>query len=288
MATIFEIFIEDSDKEKSQYAAFEAFKLLDLLEIDLSRFIENSDVNRINKLEMGQETIVSPETFECLQISTDIFLLTQGCFDITAGALVDKWRKKYKEGIPLVYDEIERLAHTLGKKHFELDSKRFAVRKISGHKVELDLGGIGKGFAVDKMSELLQEWDIHSAFIHGGQSSIFALGAPSFQSEGWPVSLIPPGNGPSTLDKICLKNASISGSGLLKGEHILDLRTLQPVAAKSASWVVAPNAALSDALSTAFLILDSDEIKRVCEDQKEISALILKEEKTEKFGNYFN
>ncbi|KAA3658072.1 MAG: FAD:protein FMN transferase, partial [Calditrichaeota bacterium] len=92
MATVFEIFIESEDSGGAQGAAHEAFKLLDQLENDLSRFLENSDIRRINKLEAGKETLVSPDTFECLQQSDTIFQLTKGAFDITTGVLIEQWR----------------------------------------------------------------------------------------------------------------------------------------------------------------------------------------------------
>lgn len=278
MATIFEIFLNSEDSHGAQSVAHEAFKLLDQLENDLSRFIDNSDISRINKLRIGDETLISPDTFECLQLSDEMFQLTEGAFDITTGVLIEQWRRMGSYLSPEVKNGISN-ANAFGRNHFELDNDRYAVKKISDFDIELDLGGIGKGYAIDKLAELLLEWEFGTAFIHGGRSSLYALGTPTFESRRWPVTLSTPGVAGEPIGKLFLNNDSISGSGLGKGEHIIDPRTIQSVDGPKAAWAKAPSAAASDALSTAFMVLEEESIRGICRVQREVGAFILSGEK---------
>jgi thiamine biosynthesis lipoprotein len=139
----------------------------------------------------------------------------------------------------------------------------------------LDLGAIGKGFALDVMARDLREWDMHRALlIAGGGSSVLALDPPyestgAADSEGWCISM-------SSRQLLMLENAAISASGTrVKGAHILDPATGRPpVAAPVRTWAMAPTAAWSDALSTAWMILDINEIALVCAQTEGVTAAL--------------
>ena len=150
MATVFEVHCVHADARYAAQAAQAAFDLVDRLEQELSRFVGNSDISRINHLAAGQATRVSPSTMECLEIAWHVYGLTGGAFDVSIGS---------------------------GLERLELDPDEFAVHAREGG-ARLDLGGIGKGYAVDRMAELLEEWEIPRALVHGGYSSVLALEAP--------------------------------------------------------------------------------------------------------------
>ncbi len=274
MSTIFEIFIEDQNTGHAA-AAVEAFKTLDMLEQDLSRFIPNSDITRINKLQAGAETIVNPDTFACLQQSAELFHVTRGAFDISAGLLIDHWRQNNFEKFSFQQPKPEDAANIFRQHFFELDDQRFSIKKMTSQRVELDLGGIGKGYAIDKMVALLQDWGVETFFVHGGQSSIYGFSAPTFSPQGWPVTLSLPDNENAAIAKITLKNRSISGSGLQRGSHIFDPRINRPATRQTASWAGAPDATTADALSTAFMVLDSETIDELCRTEPGLGALII-------------
>jgi thiamine biosynthesis lipoprotein len=239
MATLFEIQCVHPAASYARQAAQAAFDLVDRLEQEQSRFVANSDVSRINHLSAGQGTRVSPSTMECLQIARRMYDVTGGAFDISIGSGL--------LGLELVPDE-------------------FAVH-ASAEGVRLDLGGIGKGYAVDRVGELLEEWEIRHALVHGGFSSVLALEAPP-DRDGWPLTLSSPWReDQEVLARVSARHQAFSASGTQKKDHIRDLRTGQALAGR-AVWVALPRegegredaAAVAEALSTAFMVLPEEEV----------------------------
>lgn len=255
MASVFEIYCVHTDADYAAQAAQAAFDLLDRLERAQSRFIENSDISRINHLDAGESAPVSPWTMECLQIARHLYDLTGGMFDISIGS---------------------------GWERLELVPDAFTVRALVAG-ARLDLGGIGKGYAVDRMAELLVEWDVPHALVHGGFSSVRALTGPP-DRDGWPLKLSAPGDG-RTLTRISARARAFAASGLQKGEHIQDPRTGRPVAGREAVWVaVAADdaldlspAAVADALSTAFMILPETDVAALCTRHRELEVWLIPE-----------
>jgi len=233
MATYFQVRIAGGEKEYAAQAAHAAFALADELESVLSRFRENSEISRIAHLVAGEKTRLGEPVFACLEIARRMEQATRGAFSISAAALKSQ---SAMPGWTLVADE-------------------FAIRCASGQ-LEFDLGAIGKGFALDRMGELLREWDCPAFLIVAGGSSILAGEAPP-GTEGWSA-----GSGTDeTQPRKLLANCSMSGSGQgVKGLHLIDPRSGQPIARRPNVWAVAPTAAESDALSTACMILNPEEI----------------------------
>jgi len=272
MATIYEIFIVHEDSNYAQQAAHEAFCELDRLEQDLSRFIENSDIARINKLSANQPLQLGPAAFECLQQAAQMYKETNGAFDITIGPLLKCWMNRDKTPRLPSEEELEQARQHSGFHFLQLDENAKTV-SVKASPVHIDLGGIGKGYAVDKLVELLCDWEIDTAMIHGGTSSVFALGAPT-ELKGWPVTLSNPKN-KQTLTRVHLRDQALSGSGLQKGQHIIDPRTARPVEGNLAAWACAPNTAATDALSTAFMIMRPDEVEAYCAQNQNVLAMIV-------------
>lgn len=268
MATMFEIIISAEDPQYARQAAQAAFAELDRLERELSRFIENSDISRINALKPGQRVSVGPDTFHCLEISERLYQETDGVFDVTIGTLVANWRATK----PLLEPVPEPVQPFSGVRQLELSLSDHAAA-IHGNAVIIDLGGVGKGYAVDQMANLLREWGLERALIHGGTSSALAQEPPCGQP-GWPITLHHPKN-EQTLLKLALKNQSLSGSGIRKGQHIINPKTGHPVSDRLAAWALAPTAAVSDALSTTFMIMPLAAIRRYCERHPTVAALVI-------------
>ncbi len=268
MATVFEVFCAGSDPVYARQAAQAAFDLVDTLETEMSRFVDNSDISRINSLTAGQSTRVSPSTMDCLQMAELAHIETDGAFDISIGS---------------------------GLANLKLDPDNFSVHLLADG-VRLDLGGIGKGYAVDCMAELLWEWGIEQALIHGGLSSVRALEPPA-DSSGWPVTLSMPGGGSAPiLTRLSVRRQALSGSGIQKGEHIHDSRADSPLCGRLAAWVSVsarnrassgptvsgnePNelpATIADALSTAFMILSDEQIGARCRRQPGVEVWLIPE-----------
>jgi thiamine biosynthesis lipoprotein len=265
MATVFEILCVHEDRTYAGQAAQAAFAQLDRLELEQSRFVANSDVSRVSALGAGEATRVSPSTMECLQIAWTMHQRTGGAFDVSIGTGLDR--------LELVPDEF--VVHALAEG------------------ARLDLGGIGKGYAVDRMAESLEEWGIACALLHGGQSSVLA-GEPPPGREGWPLTLSAPSPGDErVLVRLVTRRQALSASGTRKGEHIRDPRSGEPVQDRAA-WVALACArrpagsacrerwpeierspsAVAEALSTAFMVLATEEVAEVCRQCPGLEAWI--------------
>jgi thiamine biosynthesis lipoprotein len=244
MATTFEVRCVHPEARYARQAAEAAFALVERLEQEQSRFIANSDVARINELQAGAATRVSPQTMECLEIAQRMYEITGGAFDVSLGTGLDR--------LDLLVDDLAVVAREAGAR--------------------LDLGGIGKGYAVDRVAELLLEWDVPRALVHGGWSSVVALEPPP-DADGWSLTLSAPDEAdPRVLVRLSARQKALSASGTRKGDHILDPHTGAPVA-RRAVWVgldrgegeeAGSPAAVAETLSTAFMVLTSEQAAEVC------------------------
>ncbi len=236
MATHFQARIVHPDRTYAVQAAQAAFDLLDLLETRLSRFRSNSDIARAGHLAPGETMRLSEPAFTCLEIAKRMEQATASAFCPTPAALVDQ------PALP----------------QWDLLPNEHAIACRSG-RLEFDLGAIGKGFALDRMGELLREWECPSFLLVAGGSSIVA-GDPPPDTPGWSCGLGQDGSS----QRIFLAHASFSGSGLaVKGAHILDPRTGRPAWRQNRAWVLADTGAESDALSTACMVLSEPELEAV-------------------------
>lgn len=272
MATTFEIIIADEEPDYARQFSLDAFHELDRLEQKLSRYVENSDITRINHLLPGQPLTVSEQTFEALEISTRLCTETGGAFDVTVGLLMNCLLNKDKtprSNIPP--DELDYARRRTGVNLLQLNKDKLTVQVLIDH-LQIDLGGIGKGFALDQLAALLHDWNIPTALLHC-YSTALAIGCPRGVT-GWPVTISHPRNPQKQLACLHLKDQAFSGSGLQQGQHIIDPRTAQPVTGRFASWSSAPDGATADALSTAFLVMAPDEVKKYCDRHPDTLALV--------------
>jgi len=238
MACTFELLLVASDARYAAQAARAATDEIDRLERELSRFVPTSDIARINSAAPGEFVPVSIETIECLSVASAVHAATDGAFDVA-------FRSPARRGGDAAARE-PLLA---------LDPARHAVAPRRAG-VTLDLGGLGKGYALDRAAAVLREWHIPAALLHSGQSTALAFGQPA-GGQLWRVGLRAPQDATGALATVELCDAAVSGSGqALHGLHVCDPRTGTPVAGGRAAWSLAPSAALADALSTAFLVLD--------------------------------
>ena len=262
MATVYELYIVSADSGYASQAARAAFDLIDRLENELSRFIPNSDISRVSQLAAGEETQIGAAALECLVIARHMFELTGGRFDVSIGT---------------------------GLLSLEIDAEASIVRATRGG-VRVDLGGIGKGYAVDLIGELLDEWELGKALVHGGFSSVLALEGPS-GAAGWPLTLSDPNRPSRVLTRLNVHQAALGASGIRKKDHIVDPRTGVPVRGRLASWAAVPRpatgsagdgprlaaAAVTDALTTALMMLSPEEIGELCKRSPGLEAWILPE-----------
>ena len=275
MATTYELIMVEDDENYARQAAAAAFDEVGRLEGELSRYIENSDIARINNLPANEPLRLGLDAFDCLELGCRLYAETNGAFDITIGSLLGCWRDEDGNPRSPSKDELDIAREHTGAHLLQLDESEHTVQ-LSVSPIQVDLGGIGKGYAVDRVAELLRDWSIEIALVSGGYSSVLALEGPS-ETKGWPLTLSNPGDHKQILARPFLEGRALSGSGLQKGRHIIDPRTVQPVMGRLAAWASASDAATADALSTAFMIMSPDEIRQYCLSHPDVLALIMLE-----------
>jgi FAD:protein FMN transferase len=266
MATIFELHLVHDDNNYMAQAALEAFSDLHNIEHDLSRFLDNSDITRINKLKPGESTIVSLHTFSCLKTSIEYYHLTDKIFNVGLGRQINILKNETQNTDLVLKDECSL-------ENLELNEDDLSVYLKAGL-VNIDLGGVGKGYAIDYLKDLLCDWNIHQFLIQGGQSSVLATEAPG-NLKGWPVSLSYPQPPHEQFDTVHLQKQTLSSSGLQKNNHIFDPRSNSVANNQKATWVMAPNAIDSDILSTTFMLLSKEEIEEFSSEIPKIAYICI-------------
>ncbi|MFM1770285.1 MAG: hypothetical protein RJA22_2814 [Verrucomicrobiota bacterium] len=270
MATRFEIALYGADAVSLRAAAEEALGEIERLEAQLSLFRPSSEIGRINARGAQEPVRVSPPVFRLLEQAARLSAESGGAFDITIGPLMRCWGFR---GGPAQRPDAGALAEVrsrVGMQWVECNPADFTVRLLRGG-VTLDLGAIGKGYAVGVAAEVLREAGVTSALLHGGTSTVLAIGHPP-GAEAWPVAVARPA-APGVeatgelLAVVPLRDEALSVSAAwgrsvqAGGEwlgHVLDPRTGQPTRGAGLAMVALPDAMETDALSTALLVLGAE------------------------------
>lgn len=270
MNTEFEVVIAQPglDFAAARAAASAMFHEIDRLEEELSRFRPTSEIWRLSLLKAGESTRVDMATWDCLNLAKAVWEETNGAFDITVGPLMKLWRNP--DGTPRTpsSEEITNARRRVGGHLFTLDPDGQRVT-VEAEGMVFDLGALGKGYALDQAVQVLNDWDVRTALLNAGESTILGVGVPA-EAEGWPVDLHL--EEPRT---VMLNEGAVSCSGFaVQGSHIMNPRSGEPVPVRQKrSYVLAPTAALSDALSTAFMIMEPEEIVALCARYPGVEAL---------------
>ncbi len=261
MGTTFTIVAYDEDRQRLESAVDEAFDELRRLDSLLSNYKPDSEWSRLNR-EAGRRPVrVGAELFDLLQACQAYSRASEGAFDITVGPLVKIWGFYKGSGRLPHRAEIRGALAKTGYRHLIMDPEQQSVR-FAKPGMELDPGGIGKGYAVDRMIGALKAAGISSALISAGGSSIYGLGAPPHQP-GWKVRIRHPKAPSRTIEDVILQNQSISTSGSYEKffvaggkryTHIFDPRTGYPAEGVVSVSVIAPSTLDSEAWTKPFFI----------------------------------
>jgi thiamine biosynthesis lipoprotein len=264
MATRFEIVLHGERPAALRAAGEEALAEIERLEAQLSLFRASSEIAHLNARAAKEPVRVTPSLFALLHRAQMLHQESDGAFDITIAPLVRCWGFRDGTGHLPEPEALAEARRKVGMSLVHLELKDFTVQ-FAREGVMLDLGAIGKGYAIERAAEILREAGVTSALLHGGTSTVQAIGHPP-DAATWKVAVANPQPEaiPALLATVELKDEAMSVSGI-RGKffqtggqtfgHILDPRTGQPATGAVLAVVVLPSATESDALSTALLTL---------------------------------
>jgi thiamine biosynthesis lipoprotein len=262
MGSTFTVVLYGSDQKQLEAAADAAFDEVHRLDRLLSNYQPASEWSEVNRTAGVRPVKLSAELFQLLSDCMTYSRQSDGAFDITVGPLMKVWGFYKGEGsLPRAADVTDALTR-VGHRHVRLDA---AARTIHFDRpgVELDPGGIGKGYAVDRMVDVLKRSGVHIALVSASGSSIYGMGAPPTEPAGWRITIRAPDDPHKTAAEVVLKDMSLSTSGSyekffwVEGRtyaHIIDPRTGYPARGTASVSVMAPRTIDSEAWAKPFFI----------------------------------
>ena len=281
MWTKFEIIAYGQDRARLAQAAEAAFEEIDRLDRQMSNYSETSELTYINRNAAREEVIVEKELFDFLKLSIDYSRSTGGAFDITVGPLMKAWGFFDKKGRVPDEGELKSVISRVGFNHVGLNDRKHSIR-FDREGLELDLGGIAKGYAVDRAGEILRAAGVTSAFITSGSSSICAIGAPPGQ-KAWRVEINDPLDRTRNLEGIDLKDQSISTSGCHEKTfefggkrycHIMDPRIGRPIEGLLSATIITRSGVEAEVLSKALMVMGVDKAREFLKSRPHVRAIL--------------
>lgn len=283
MATTFEIVLP-FDTPSASVCAELALDEIDRLESQLTVYRDASEVSLLNARAARQPVRVEPHLFELLLLAQRIHRETAGAFDISVGALIKTWGFYRRAGRLPSPEEREAVLERIGMQDVSLDTQRqtVAFQRVG---LEINLGSIGKGYALDRAATLArQDGNAANLLLHGGHSSVLAFGNETPTRPGWTIGLLDPDRPQCRRGLLHLRDRAMATSAVTyqhfvhegrKLGHLLDPRTAWPAEAMLSATVTAPTAAEADALATAFFILGIEKSRDYCERHPDIGAVLI-------------
>lgn len=280
MACLFEI--QFGALEMDRRPAFAALDLIDDLESQLSIYREDSELSAINRKAFAAPVPVEERLFDLLVRCDQLRSSARGAFDITAGPLIKAWGFFRRQGRVPTDEELRETLGRVGGEHVALDRAARTVR-FGREGMEINLAAIGKGYALDRAAERLQQSKFPHALLSAGHSSLRTVGSPPWD-DAWQVDLASPLNRNVSLGSVRLKDVGFSTSGsseqffIHEGKrygHVIDPRTGRPATGILQASVVAPDAATAEALSTAFFILGVEWARGYCRAHPGVGAILV-------------
>jgi thiamine biosynthesis lipoprotein len=262
MGSTYSIAVYGHDRIKMEAAVDAAFDEVRRLDELLSNYQPGSQWSEVNRNAAIKPVKVSPELFELLRDCVEYSRESEGAFDITVGPLMKVWGFYKGSGHLPHKPEVAAALAKVGYRHILLDPAAQTVR-FDRAGVEMDPGGVGKGYAVDRMVEVLRRNGVRIALVAGSGSSIYGMGAPPDEPRGWPVKIKDPWDNRKTLEEVWLKDSSMSTSGsyekFFRAEgktyaHIMDPRTGYPAQGSVSVSVIAPRTLDSEVWAKPYFV----------------------------------
>jgi FAD:protein FMN transferase len=261
MASLYSVIAYGEDERALPGILEEAFDEVDRIDQLMSHYKKGSPLSRLNREAAQGPVAVDPELFAFIAEALRYSRESDGAFDITVGPLMKAWGFFLGDGRLPPDAEIAALRARVGWRHIVMDAGARTIR-FDRPGVELDLGGIAKGYAVDRMVEILRRRSVAAALINAGGSTLYGLGAPP-NHDGWDVDLQDPIDARKVARVVRLRDRALSVSGSaekffevngVRYAHIMDPRTARPAQGILSVAVLTPTGTAGDALDNVFFV----------------------------------
>jgi thiamine biosynthesis lipoprotein len=282
MGTVIEITLIGDDEERANKAVLQAFQEIKRIETLMSPWLDSSDVTRINRSAGKERVKVSPETFEVIQKAQEISELSEGGFDITIGPLTELWREARKKKIPPSIEEVKEKLGLVNFKNIETDQEGKVFLKKKG--MAIDLGGIAKGYGVDRAFELLKSLGYRNLIINaGGDLRVGGLK----NNQPWSIGIQNPRESQKLLARISVSNTALATSGdyekffIYQGKryhHIFNPKDAFPAEGCQSVTIIAKDCITADGLATAVFVLGAEKGYSLCQKLDGVKCLIVDKE----------
>jgi thiamine biosynthesis lipoprotein len=288
MGTFSRVVVMARGERTAQRCIEAAFEIQDRIESLMSDYRGDSELSKVNREAAQGPVPVGEMTFEVLRQSVYFSKLSDGAFDVTVGPLVDLWRKAGESNEPPTEEALAEARSRVGSDKLILDEKNRTVRfAVEGMRV--DLGGIGKGYAVDKAVEAMQKQGAIGGMVDLG-GNIRCFGRPPQGQKHWRIGLQDPNVAPEALSGsrplliLALTNESVATSGdyrrfvKVRGtrqSHIIDTQTGQGANKLVSDTIIAADATTADALSTAVNVLGLEKGLALIERLPTTAAIVI-------------
>jgi FAD:protein FMN transferase len=263
MGSTYSVILYGEDRNKLEAASEDAFDEARRLDLLLSNYKPESEWSKVNREAAEHPVPVSKELFDLLTACVNYSRNSEGTFDITVGPLMKIWGFYKGTGHFPKPGEVKQAMGQIGYQNIVLDPAKQTVF-FTKKDLNLDPGGVGKGYAVDRMVQVLKKDGIQAALVSGGGSSIYCLGNPPDEPDGWRVQIKDPHDEFKAVAEVALKNKSLSTSGsyekffVAEGKtwsHIMDPRTGYPSQGTLSVSVISPHTLDSEVWAKPYFIL---------------------------------
>lgn len=285
MACRFEVLLNPGRPSNGPEIAMHALDRIASLEQLLSVYLPNSELSRVNQRAAQAPVAVSETTFAMLQLGMEIYQRTSGTFDMTAASLSKIWGFYRRQGVMPNDSQIQQALASVGSNQILLDAADQTVR--FARPLEINPGGIGKGFALDCAADILTREGVEDFAFHGGKSSILCKGSQAPEeggTEGWRIAVRHPEQSDRILGWLTLYDQALGTSGpanqffYFRGKrygHIIDPRTGWPADGVLSVTVLHPSAGWADALATGLFVAGVEGAVKYCEENPETVMLAI-------------
>lgn len=284
MGTLCEVQVYHSDPNVAAQAATAALDEMSRVDALLSNYLPDSELTRMNRAAGKGTFIASPELYAFVKRSRTFFDGTLGAFDPTMGSIVRAWGFFTSQPARPAPADLVRAKAQAGFSNVTLDDATRSVRYLVDG-LEIDPGGIGKGYAVDRAADVLRRRGVSAALISAGGSTLYAIGNPPGR-EGWKISVRDPAKVAESLAFVTLNDNALSTSGVAEKwvvedghryAHIIDPRTKEPSERMCQVTLVAPDATSSDALTKAAFLLTRQQLSHLFEAHQSVHIMRVEE-----------